>query len=768
MRASDQRKPPMVTPLRCHLVIGADSADRSGLAELLAELVGGTIHQPSDPDTAYNHPLERQLLQEALRPGVPLIVNGSHLARHQRLGFLQAVDSLALDPPVRWLGWWIQPNAKPAGAERHFAPDRAEGFLHMVQLQLNAIPDLRQHCRILLGLEPQPKTTERKVVTIDASIRGASRRIQAFELHAYSRLLDFERLIHLIQLLLHDPDLRLPETDPAHAEDIEVRAARLLEIRHGPCYGDLAAVKANLTWLTLQKFQRLELQTAAIEPGPVSPAISQAKQDGLGFPATADRSVFQRQLGLIRYLIQCPYDQPARVPDTVAELNRLEQRERTRRPGHVTLLRTHDRLITQRLPAGRDQDPAGAEPADAAEAKRQRERAARLAARDVPLRHHLLQKLEQAGILYDGEIRRFDKDLETLITPYQLRTAMGNSSAKSAKNHNRNGYALGTAVFTVDQITNLHQLITQAFDRLKDPTLLDLKESLEERLSWSDIQPESILPVRAFANRSIIDPDRVSAQTMAADDQMLKVEHAIRERLQIRLRRTQDAPTHSNKVWPLMILFHNICWYLAYEDVVPPGHHGLIRISRLDRLKLQSVLDAEIGSREALQRPLADARSAQARLRRLCKRTGGIYLGDRLDLQEEIVAARLNPDTIDQLLQRGILVKVRFLCTAAIFTFIREGNNRFPKKQMKISGPRPGDDWQASPLFSALQPVEGSHPYPVELILPCWTVERDIDFRRWLFGFADGVRIEEPAALRQRHLDYANSIRNLYVDPAES
>ncbi|MEN9540433.1 MAG: hypothetical protein RLZZ459_524, partial [Cyanobacteriota bacterium] len=36
------------------------------------------------------------------------------------------------------------------------------------------------------------------------------------------------------------------------------------------------------------------------------------------------------------------------------------------------------------------------------------------------------------------------------------------------------------------------------------------------------------------------------------------------------------------------------------------------------------------------------------------------------------------------------------------------------------------------------------------------------------FGFADGVRIEEPTALRQRHLDYANSIRNLYVDPTES
>ena len=766
MRASDQHKQAMLTPLRCHLVIGADSAERSNLATLLAELVGGTVHRPSDPATTYDQPLERQLLLAAFRPSVPLVVDGSHMARHQRFGFLQAVESLALEQPVRWLGWWIQPDGKVTGAERHFAPDRAEGFLHMVQLKLNIIPDLGQHCRILLGLEPQPAKTESKVVPIEASIRGASRRIQAFKLHAYSRLLDFERLIYLIQLLLHDPDLRLPEADPAQVENIEKRAARLLAIHHGHCYGDLEAVKANMKWLEKQGFQRPDLQTATIEPGPANAEIRIEQQDGVGFPSTAHLGVFQRQLGLIRYLIQCPYDQPTRSPDTTTEWDRMEARQRTRRRGHLPGLQGQDSLITQRLSGSLHQKVAEGEPTDAAEAKRVAERAERLAARDVPLRDHLLQKLEQAGVAYDGELRRFDKDIETLITPYQLRTAMGHSAAKSAKNQNRNGYALGTAVFTVDQLTNLHQLITQAFDRLKDPTLLDLKESLDERLSWSGIKLEEILPVRSFANRSIIDPEKVNAETMAADDEMLKVEHAIRERLQIRLRRTQDAASHSDKAWPLMILFHNIGWYLAYENVATRGHHGLIRISRLDRLKLQSVLDADIGSREALQRPLEDAQRAQERLRRLCKRTGGIYLGDRLDLQEEIVASKLDPDRVEQLLRKGTLVKVRFLCTPAIFTFIREGNNRFPKKQMKVSGPLVSDIWQPN-QFSQLQPVEGSHPYPVELILPCWTVERDIDFRRWLFGFADGVRIEEPAELRERHLDYANSIRALYDDPAQ-
>jgi hypothetical protein len=42
-------------------------------------------------------------------------------------------------------------------------------------------------------------------------------------------------------------------------------------------------------------------------------------------------------------------------------------------------------------------------------------------------------------------------------------------------------------------------------------------------------------------------------------------------------------------------------------------------------------------------------------------------------------------------------------------------------------------------------------PYPLELDLPPWSVERDIDLRNWLFGFGAGVRIDSPEALRDEH-----------------
>ena len=54
------------------------------------------------------------------------------------------------------------------------------------------------------------------------------------------------------------------------------------------------------------------------------------------------------------------------------------------------------------------------------------------------------------------------------------------------------------------------------------------------------------------------------------------------------------------------------------------------------------------------------------------------------------------------------------------------------------------------------------HPYPVELDLPRWTLERDVDLRNWLFGFGDGLRIESPLALREEHRAKAAAVVDLY------
>lgn len=74
---------------------------------------------------------------------------------------------------------------------------------------------------------------------------------------------------------------------------------------------------------------------------------------------------------------------------------------------------------------------------------------------------------------------------------------------------------------------------------------------------------------------------------------------------------------------------------------------------------------------------------------------------------------------------------------------------------MRLSKPLPGDRWRPpahAPLV--LEPVpDSSHPFPVEIDLPPWTVARDVDFQRWLFGYGAGVLIEKPFQLKDKMLE---------------
>jgi hypothetical protein len=75
------------------------------------------------------------------------------------------------------------------------------------------------------------------------------------------------------------------------------------------------------------------------------------------------------------------------------------------------------------------------------------------------------------------------------------------------------------------------------------------------------------------------------------------------------------------------------------------------------------------------------------------------------------------------------LVTLCFCCQGWWFAFIREGLQRDPIEQTRISKPLAGEHWWHHPDAShVLKPGSPSstYPYPVELDLPSWTVKRDI------------------------------------------
>ena len=476
----------MVTSaLRCHLLIGPPASGKTTLAEVLAEVVGGEVLSTdairaelygdasiqgawSDVETTYH-----ARICKAVAEGIPIILDATHGQRPWRLAITQA---LHLPAPVQWIGWWLTTeleqclawnqarerqvdatvierihgylpsatyvpdptflrklNADPAQRAEKLAKQarvfldkqsrtfREEGLAYLATLNPASIPDLASYCRSVLA-------------DMDRSIQAAFNRRQGIVLHRYSRLLDLERLLYLIRLLLEFPGLefydhtqdppaefradvaqlrksfRFQRDTPLPGPDeatFAVRAAFALSHRHGPCFGDVHAIEQDLDWLWHQGFTTAFTISGVVDPGSATTQVREAMDAGAGFPQAADRHIFQRQLGLLRYLIQNPFDAPDDNSNLDPDL-RLDGRRLTRRKSQCL----------------------DAEQATGSSPKRRAER------QSASLRLHLLDKLQQLYPTGDKEqeldkqqLSTLDKDIELLITGYRFRNLLSHGSS---------------------------------------------------------------------------------------------------------------------------------------------------------------------------------------------------------------------------------------------------------------------------------------------------------------------------------------------------
>jgi predicted kinase len=702
----------LTAPLRCHLLIGPPASGKTTLAGVLAELTGAVVlstdvvRDELFGDAAVQGPwrdiegLLHQRIRESVAAGIPVIVDATHSRRPWRLAITQA---LALPAPVEWIGWWLytplstclqwnqtrkrlvpEPVIREmaaALADPVFGPSRGEGMASVVAV----VPT---HVR---ELEPLLRD---ELARLDHRIRSARNRENRFERYGYSRLLDLERLLYLLRLLSTYPGLSAD--DPANRAELEAivsplpqgdladQAAAYLRRLHGECYGDAAAIRADLAWLEANGFCSAEPVVAPIKPPPALPTQrdDETWTGGVhgGYPALGDAPVFVRVFTLLRHLLQQPFDRAA----------------------------------------------------------------------GTPLPEHLISQIETIpGAYLPGEAATLRKDLEKLLTPYGFRTRNDNV---------RHGYALGTALLSANRLREIHGVVSQAAGRLADPTAQDLLAELEQRLHWGGIDSETSSPVRAFANRSIVSSALVRPDSLAAERQAEHLETAIVERRRIELERYAsvasyaDSPSGVLRVWPLQLLFHSIGWYLVFEDDNVGRAEGLIRCERIDRLALRR---SERGTRRS-----DDAHSAALqRLETLLHLSGGIYFGDDLDAQLQLCSPtpKLRAKTMGTLC---------VCCQSWSFAFIREGLQRYPIEHTRYSKPLKGDTWWHHPKAPhVLEPGSPSdtHPYPVELDLPSWTIARDVDLRNWLFGFGAGIRIESPAELALEHREWLQASLGVYA-----
>jgi predicted kinase len=702
---------PLPAPLRCHLLIGPPASGKTTLAGVLAQLTGAVVLSTDVVrgelfgDAAVQGPwrdieaLLHQRLREAVAAGTPVILDATHARRPWRLAITQG---LTLPVPVEWIGWWLytplatclqwnqtrkrlvpEPVIREmaaALADPAFGPSRAEGFAAVVAV----VPTHGRELEALLRDD---------LARLDHRIRSARNREKRFQLHGYSRLLDLERLLHLLRLLTSFPELSA--ADPATRAELEAivsplpegdladQASAYLRRLHGECFGDAAAIRGDLSWLEANGFCSAEpflapIQLAPPQPEPPATGPWPGGVNG-GFPPMGDGPVFMRVFTLLRHLLQQPFDQ----------------------------------------------------------------------AEGVPLPEHLIERTEAIpGSYLPSEAATLRKDLEKLLTPYGFRHRNDNV---------RHGYAIGTALLSAHRLREIHGVVSQAAGRLADPTAQDLLRELEQRLAWGGIAVDGTTPVRGFANRSIVSTALVRPDSLAAERQAEALETAIVERRRIELERYvsvgsfADSPNGSFRVWPLQLLFHNIGWYLVFEEDSPGQEEGLIRCERLDRLALRR---SERGTRRSDD----SHQQALARLQTLLHHSGGIYFGDDLAAQLRLCHPRGRS-------RERELRTLRFCSQGWCFAFIREGLQRYPIEHTRLSRPLSGDTWWFHPKAPhVLEPGSpaDSHPYPVELDLPSWTVMADIDLRTWLFAFGAGIRIEAPPELRQEHQERLQAALAVY------
>ena len=605
---------------------------------------------------------------------------------------LALTQGIKFNKRIEWIGWWIKTPKEvclkwnqqrdrtieeevihqysAALSHKDFSPDRSEGFTSFIYFDPS------------IGKETKSRLEE-EINRLPKRIAAARNKEKSKELHGYSRLIDLERLLFLIQLLIFYPGLSATDLktnnelkqicNPLPEGSMSDRASIFLKAKYGECYSDKDKLEKDLKWLESQGFKKGSSTQESINP----PLQTETTNENMGgWPPLADKEVFIRVMTFLRYILQNPFD-------------------------------------------GKKE-------------------------KGTSLFNHYINKLD--NIYMAGEANTLREDINKLLTPYGFRRSNDNV---------RHGYGLGTAVLSTQRLKDLSHILNESVNKLGDPTASIIQEELNERLQWASIETNEP-STRVFGNRSIINTGLCRADSLANPEKAEKLEHAISHNQRIYIERFKSSGGSGERiktpkyVWPLQLIFHNIGWYIAYEEDRVGNGKRLISTERLDRLALRQV-DTNT------KRDPEEKNKSIRRLEKLMEISGGIYFGEDENLQYLLTSLESNE------LKKNLLT-VRFRSTPDLYKYLREGLQRYPVNQLRLSKPIKNDMWKPGEEgpFS-LEPLEGTtHPFPMEIDLPRWTIENDYDFMKWLLGFGEGIIIEEPKSLVKKYAERIRDINKLY------
>ncbi len=293
------------------------------------------------------------------------------------------------------------------------------------------------------------------------------------------------------------------------------------------------------------------------------------------------------------------------------------------------------------------------------------------------------------------------------------------------------GYYLGTGAMSKQQLKVAFNALASMAQYQGDPQVRQIYQVLEQRLRGLELQFQGDLfyPVRAYLNRPIIHTDPVEMVTKGKYNHTLyccleTVENAIAQGQLIELYRQKD-PYQQRigymQVYPLQLLYHDIAWYLLYEEC--STHY--LAVERVDRFKDHCKIIS------TKQRQQQDQRESLKVAEKLIRAGWGIYLGQPEEQQLEL-EGKLPFEP----------VKVRFF--PPVTTFILEGECRHPSQKI-IKGKQDSNGEYTHVDYLVKLPRRSFH-----------------EFSRWVYRHMGNALVLSPPDLVEKHRQEAQALAKRY------
>ncbi|MBW4617751.1 MAG: WYL domain-containing protein [Desmonostoc vinosum HA7617-LM4] len=533
-----------------HFLIGTPGSGKSTLAKLISSLGNCEIISTDDiREELYGDATiqgEWQKIEAtaihcictALSLGKSVVYDATNFKRFFRMDFLVKVNTQVaewgLNQP-NWIAWYLQTPLETCiewNQQRQrqvpsniiesmykllqdFPPITGEGFAAVNKIDVTTAKFSAYKIAKLIASVP------RQIVNFQ-------NRYANITPHRYSHLLDFERLMYLIFLIINYPGIgefhltkhKLLEDIlgyvPNFANSLEEITTIMAKLR-GAVYANKDAIAADLEWLETQgiinaTFPVNNENAQEFDSDELTLRVRSGSTSLSAVHSYSDKQVFERLIGTIRFILHYPF-----LPNVGGSLKTLTK------------------------------------------------------------------SLAQAGVIYNpnSEKATIRKDIEKVLKPYKILPEFPM----------RSGYFAGTSILSKPELIKVFDIIQSQANSLNDPQALAIYETFKQRLLQTHIleNTENIYPVRAIANSSIIDPKYLHSSALS--NNLAQLETAIVEGKLLELQRFAGVGRYTGDekdfflAYPLQIVFSNFAWYLGYE-CVSGETSGLLRFERLDRLFL--------------------------------------------------------------------------------------------------------------------------------------------------------------------------------------